>query len=78
MDAILKRDAGANSDQIRAWARRTKALILASSTDPQRVRSALAVLEPPGQAALAGDGQKALEDPDDLRVLAQVLSYATD
>ncbi|HEX3446679.1 MAG TPA: tetratricopeptide repeat protein [Isosphaeraceae bacterium] len=75
LDAILRRDAGASSDQIRAWARRTKALILASSTDPRRVRSALAVLEPPGQAALSGDGQKALDDPDDLRVLAQVLSY---
>jgi tetratricopeptide (TPR) repeat protein len=56
------------------WARRTKALILASSPDPQRVRGALAVLEPPGQAALAGAGQKAVEGPDDLRVLALVLS----
>lgn len=73
LDAILKRDAGANSDQIKAWARRTKALILASSTDPHRVKSALAVLEPPGQTAPAGKGQDAVEDPEDLRILAQVL-----
>jgi tetratricopeptide (TPR) repeat protein len=74
LDAILKRDAAA-SDQIKAWARRAKALIWASSPDPQRVRSALTVIEPPRQDnSTAGTGQKALEDPDDLRVLAVVLT----
>jgi cellulose synthase operon protein C len=71
LDAILKSDAGARSDEIRAWARRTKALILASSADPQRVRGALALLEPSGPDA---KGQTALQDPDDLRALAQVLN----
>ena len=34
LDAILKWDAGARSDEIMGWARRTKALILASSSKP--------------------------------------------
>ena len=61
------------SAQIKAWARRTKALILAASPDPQRVRSALAVLEPAGRAALADAGPKTFEDSDDLRALVHVL-----
>ncbi len=71
LDVILKWDAGARSDETTAWARRTKALILAASSDPQEVRGALALLEPSGPAA---NGQTALQDPDDLRALAQVLN----
>jgi cellulose synthase operon protein C len=69
LDAILKRGARPQNAETVAWARRTLALTLAS--DPQRVRDALSILEP---AAQAGQGAKALEDPEDLRVLARVLA----
>ena len=61
LDAILKRDAGANNDQIKAWARRTKALILASSTDPQRVRSRL------GSTRAARSGRPGRRRPESSR-----------
>ena len=37
---ILKSAANPNNAEIKAWARRTLALALASSTDPQRLRRA--------------------------------------
>ena len=73
LNAILKRGSNPQSAETVAWARRTLALTLASSTDPQRVRDALSILEPAGQTATGDQGAKALEDPEDLRVLARVL-----
>jgi cellulose synthase operon protein C len=69
LNAILKRGSKPQSAETIAWARRTLALTLAS--DPQRVRDALSILEP---AAQSGQGAKALEDPEDVRVLAKVLA----
>ena len=54
LDAILKRGARPQNAETVAWARRTLALTLASSTDLQRVREALSILEPAGQAATGG------------------------
>ena len=57
-----------------AWAKRTLALVLASDSDPQEVRKALACFEPAGQPPVpAGQEGKTLEDPEDLRILARVL-----
>jgi cellulose synthase operon protein C len=70
LDAILKRSQSAETV---AWARRTLALTLASSTDNQQVRRALSILEQAGQATPGGQGAKAFEDPEELRALAQVL-----
>ena len=69
LNAILKRGSKPQSAETIAWARRMLALTLAS--DRQRVRDALSILEPTVQP---GQGAKALEDPDDLRVLAKVLA----
>ena len=46
LNAILKQGAHSQSAETVAWARRTLALTLASSTDLQRVRKALSLLEP--------------------------------
>ena len=73
LDAIVKRGANGQNAETVAWARRTLALALASSPDPERVRRALSILEPAGQAATGGPASKALEDPEDLRALARVL-----
>jgi tetratricopeptide (TPR) repeat protein len=67
LEAILKQSSNSQSTETKAWARRTLAVALASSTDPDRVRRALAVLEPKGPAGAT------LQDPDDLRALARVL-----
>jgi tetratricopeptide (TPR) repeat protein len=72
LDAILKRDARPQNAATVAWARRTLALTFAKSTDVQKVHKALSLLEPGGQAP-GGGGANALEDPEDLRVLAWVL-----
>lgn len=49
------------------------ALVLVSGTDNERVRKALYYFEPNNQPAPLGQEGKNVEDPDDLRVLAQVL-----
>jgi cellulose synthase operon protein C len=74
LGAILKQGADNQDAETVAWARRTLALTLASSSDIQRVRKALSLLEPVGQAGVGGKGVKALEDSEDLRALAQVLA----
>ena len=74
LDAILKQGAGAKTTDIVAWANRTRASIAASDPDYQQVRKALSYFEPPGQPAARGQEGKTLKDPEDLRVLAQVLN----
>jgi cellulose synthase operon protein C len=74
LDAILKQGTTNRDAETVAWARRTLALTLASSTDIQRVRKALSLLEPVGQASAGGKGTNALQDPEDLRALARVLA----
>jgi tetratricopeptide (TPR) repeat protein len=64
LDAILKRGTGSKNAETVAWARRTLALVRASSTDPKKVRDALSLLQPASQAA---------PDPEDLRTQARVL-----
>ena len=49
LNAILKRGSESLNAETVAWARRTLALTLAASTDRQRVRDALSILEPDGQ-----------------------------
>ena len=77
LDPILKSAANPKNAEIKAWARRTLARSLASSTDPQRLadaqrlRRALDILDP---TAPVNKGKKGLDDPDDLRVLALVLA----
>ena len=46
LEAILKPGSNPQNAETVAWARRTLALTLASSTDIQRVRHALSILEP--------------------------------
>ena len=70
LEAILKAGSNAKNAEIKAWARRTLSLALASTNDPQRLSRALSILDP---VAAGKSGAKALEDPDDLRALAQVL-----
>ena len=60
------------------WANRALALILANGTDRTQLSKALTLFEPDGQPVRAGQEGKILEhnnlaDPEDLRVLAQVL-----
>jgi tetratricopeptide (TPR) repeat protein len=74
LDAILKRGANAQNTETVAWARRTLARTLASSNDQQQVRRALAVMESTGPTITGGQAAKGSEDPEDLRVLAQVLA----
>lgn len=66
LKAIVKQNdgKGKNSDMV-VWANRERALILASGTDPQGLKEALALVEPHGQVGKP--------DPDDLRILARVL-----
>ena len=54
LNAILKRGSKPQSAETVAWARRTLALTLAS--DPKRVRDALSLLEPAGQAGQRREG----------------------
>ena len=70
--AILKRGPTGQSSDNYAWARRTLALTYASGQTDQ-LRKALVLFEPNGQAAPPGREGKALDDPEDLRVLARVL-----
>jgi tetratricopeptide (TPR) repeat protein len=70
---ILEQGSGVQAAETKGWARRTLALVLAFGTDPQRLRKALAYFELNNQPAAIGREGKALEDPEDLRVLAQVL-----
>jgi cellulose synthase operon protein C len=70
LNAILKNGNGKNS-KITVWARRTLALVLASGTDPKRLKEALTLVDPQDQATQAG--AKATEDPEDLRILTRVL-----
>jgi tetratricopeptide (TPR) repeat protein len=74
LEAILK-SAGAKNPALATWARRNLALTLASGTDPEKVRRALALMESSGRDQTGGAGQasKTLEDPEDLRVLVRVL-----
>ena len=69
----MKQGAGAKTAGTVAWARRTRASMLASDADPQEVRKALSLFEPAGQPAASGQEGKTLEDPEDLRILARVL-----
>ena len=62
---ILNGGAGTSNAETVAWARRTLAIIYATSTDDEQVRKALALFPQ--------EGQKALELPEDLRVFAIVL-----
>ena len=71
LNAILKQVQSQSAETV-AWARRTLALTLAASTDPQRVHDALSILEPGGQATTGASSERP-EDPEDLRVLARVL-----
>ena len=74
LDAILKRGANSQSAETVAWARRTLALTLASSTDPQRVRRCTVHIGAGRSSRRGWPRQRtALEDPEDLRVLARVL-----
>ena len=73
LEAMLKKGAGAKPAGTDAWARRTLALVLASDTDFHEVRRALSLFEPGGQPAAPGQEGKTLDDPEDLRILAQVL-----
>ena len=73
LNAILKQGGGVKAAEMGAWARRTLALVLVSGTDNERVRKALYYFEPNNQPAPLGQEGKNVEDPDDLRVLAQVL-----
>jgi cellulose synthase operon protein C len=73
LSAILKRGPNTHGADTVAWARRTLALVLASSPDVERARRALTILEPAGAAASAALGPKDLDDPEDLRTLARVL-----
>ena len=50
LNAILKPGSSPKAPETVAWARRTLALTLAASTDPQRVREALSILDQAGQA----------------------------
>ena len=62
------------SAETRAWARRTLALTLAASSDPQRIHEALSILDQGGQVTSGALPANALEDPEDLRVRAYVLN----
>ena len=70
LNAILKGGAGKDSDMT-VWARRTLALTLASGTDPKGLKEALTLVEPQDQTGETG--AKATQDPEDLRILTQVL-----
>jgi cellulose synthase operon protein C len=67
---IQQQSDGKNSDLV-VWARRMLALTLASGTDPERLKEALVLVERPNQ--VGQPNVKAMEDPEDLRVLARVL-----
>ena len=67
LDAILKPGSTAKSTETVAWARRTLALTLASSSDPKQVHRALSILEPVSQTATVGKEATALEDIEDLQ-----------
>jgi cellulose synthase operon protein C len=57
----------------KAWAKYNLAKVYASGTDKERLRKALHLFEPNDRPAPIGQEGKALEDSDDLRVLARVL-----
>ena len=69
----MKHSGGAKTANTGAWARRAKAFALISSTDPAELRKALTLFEPTNQPVAAGQEGKALENPEDLQVLARVL-----
>ena len=69
LSAILDRTPNPQNAELKAWAKRTLPLALASSPDPEKVRRALTVLE----GAPDQKNAKPLEDPEDLRALARVL-----
>jgi cellulose synthase operon protein C len=73
LDAIVKRGANARNEAVVGWARRTLSLALASPTDRERARRALAIMEPNGPVASPVQGSSARPNPDDLRTLARVL-----
>jgi len=70
LNGILESGNAKNSDMT-VWARRTLALTLASGTDSKRLKKALSLVEPQDQGNRSS--AKAIEDPEDIRVLAQVL-----
>jgi tetratricopeptide (TPR) repeat protein len=73
LNAIRKLGDGVKAAETKAWARRTLASVLASGTDKQQLLEALYCFEPNDRPAAAGQEGRALEDPEDLRVLARVL-----
>lgn len=70
LNTILKQGTKPQNAERVAWARRTLALAL--SSDQQRAREALSVLEG-GTENGDKEGARVLRDPEDLRVLARVL-----
>jgi predicted Zn-dependent protease len=72
LSGILGSGSGAKTKTTVAWARRSLAQIYSTAADHQKVRQALALFEP------AGPQGSAIEDPEDLRVLARVLEAQRD
>ena len=66
---------GAKNAETARWANRTLALVLANTADRAQLNNALALFEPDGKPVPAGqEGKNNLSDPEDQRVLAQVLA----
>jgi cellulose synthase operon protein C len=75
LKAIRNQEGGETKNgQTARWANRTLALVLASSTDRTQQSNALTLFEPDGKSVPPGQEGKYLTDPEDLRVLAQVLA----
>jgi predicted Zn-dependent protease len=70
LDAILRQGFGAKTAATFAWARRARAVLYAHA---RQLSKALALFEEDRKPAAAGHEGKALNDPEDLRVLARIL-----
>ena len=73
LEAIRKQEGRAKNAETAAWAKRSLALMLAGGADQTQASKALSLFEQDGKSVPAGQEGKSVEDPEDLRVLVQVL-----
>jgi len=73
LEAIKKQEGRARNAETAAWANRALALMLASGSDQTQASKALSLFEKDGKSVPAGQEGKSVDNPEDLRVLVQVL-----
>jgi tetratricopeptide (TPR) repeat protein len=73
LEAIKKQEGRARNAETAAWATRSLALILAGGADQAQASKALSLFEKDGKPVPAGQEGQSVSDPEDLRVLVQVL-----